>query len=198
MAIRKTRLLSAAAVSGVLILGVLVWISARAIGQQAADPEQSPHVDSPVGDSPRLDRVELADDPNQHFLQDVLDHEEALLTVTRTLLRRDLTDAVRERIFGLDVEHAAKAERASEILKTSHSIEWKPAVRPEYHGSIAKALAGQPTHTAADFSDFLKRHQSQEAALVDSFLPLLTETDVIRVARQMGASRGSKAPLLPR
>lgn len=191
--------MSTAAVGlGVLALGAVLWISAGGIGQRkTSEPAQPLHADQIVGGAPRSGRLGLSDDPEQHFLQDVLDHEEAMLTVTRTMLQRDLADSVRERVFGLDVEHAANAERAAQMLKTSYSMEWNPAVRPENDSVIRRALAGQPARMA-QLRDFVRWHKRQEVALVDSFLPLLTKADVILMARQMGTLRGSKTPLMRR
>lgn len=197
--IRKARVSTAPAVLGVLAFGAIVWISAGGIGQREGSERAQPlHADQTVGGAPRADRPELSDDPDKHFLQDVLDHEEAMLAVTRTLLQRDLADSVRERVFGLDVEHAATAERAAQMLRTSHSIEWKPAVRPGNDGPIRRALAGQPTDAAVRLYEFVRWHKRQEVALADSFLPLLTRAEVILMARQMGTLRGSKTPLMRR
>ena len=183
---------------GALIVGMLIWgYAGNALKRQEPTPVKLPHSDPPTGGSTSVDRASLSNDPDRHFLQDVADHEEAMLRVTRTLLQRGLANSLRDHVFALSVRHEAETAKAIEILKSSYSIDWKPSVKPEYVQPINGVLSAKAEQVQGRLAEFSRWHEGQELNLVKSFLPLLTNAEAVRFARRLGTSPGSKTPLLP-
>jgi uncharacterized protein (DUF305 family) len=124
-------------------------------------------------------------DANHAFLRKMSDHHRGLILIVHQAMERKDAAGIMATAKQLDTEQDAEMDTMTIMLRQAYNDPYDPQVMPE-HQAMAdslKALSGAPYDRA--FRQDVIRHHQEAVAMVDEYLPRLTDPKIKAMAERM-------------
>lgn len=142
--------------------------------------------------------VEDSASANHKFLREMSDHHKGLIAMVHATLDRKDVPGIMVDAKKLDAEQDADLDTMTIMLRQSYNDPYDPKIMPEHQAMIDSLLSLKGAAFERAFRKDVIRHHTEGLAMMDEYLPKLTDPKVKAMAGRMRAEQAVEITELQR